>query len=187
MHPSVAAGSASTAALHLAESRLEFPVRQARAPKPFSPVQYFAMSSEQASASPPPGGGRERTRPPGPTTARPVGSGADPCRNQSGDWGLPAGFCENASIAAKNTQSAIPAAAGNLFISTSLGLAQTGAHDCTFREWPTTNHAAALGAAWRRIRLMQNQLLYSQIADLADVERIFVAAVDGIDRSEFLR
>jgi hypothetical protein len=35
--------------------------------------------------------------------------------------------------------------------------------------------------------LVQRQFLYPQIADLANVQRIFVATVDGIDRSELLR
>src|SRR6202035_2790288 len=34
---------------------------------------------------------------------------------------------------------------------------------------------------------MQHELLHAQIADLANVQRIFVAAVDGIDSSELLR
>ena len=34
---------------------------------------------------------------------------------------------------------------------------------------------------------MQRELLHSQVANLANVERVFVAAVDGIQRPELLR
>jgi hypothetical protein len=76
----------------------------------------------------------------------------------------------------------------NLGIAARRGCFRVRRHPTTIRNSQTIHsiHESLFRPAFSQHSLVQRKFLHPQIADLANVQRIFVAAIDGIDRSELL-